>query len=462
MDRFTGLGGDLGEQARKAKGRLGAQELFEQGVISADMIDQVADDIARTEQPIDQQVAKAIQDQYNIIEAKENNLITLKNQQINAEAEKVRKFGEAVDKFAATQAGKFNVSSFDEEAAATRRSQQAEADYQAATASADQRDAEREQLRKEKREIEFEKRLARRGNVGADGKLVSGQALYDGLIDEGFGDLLEARGVTNTEEGARKLAEISVAAGQKKEQGDLERREAANAAQFAELRKRDIAENDRLRQATRASSRAAENRKKVDARAEAKRQQKIDDSQNRASMPSPVLGQAGRQRGPIAPPGYQDRDLSGAPEILTRQPQQLQQPVPAPRKKPLSTEQRLERNLQKLRERKASPDLIAKREQELKSVKQRKAADAEKRTQKQQESQQQQVKVKGEHTVNVQGIELSNNVNSNRVLAKGLRVMADGVEGATTVKEQADAIRQGADIVEQEEYIDPTADFLLN
>ena len=253
-----------------------------------------------------------------------------------------------------------------------------------------------------------------------------------------------------------------MAAGQKKEQGDLERREAANAAQFAELRKRDIAENDRLRQATRASSRAAENRKKVDARAEAKRQQKIDDSQNRASMPSPVLGQAGRQRGPIAPPGYQDRDLSGAPEILTRQPQQLQQPVPAPRKKPLSTEQRLERNLQKLRERKASPDLIAKREQELKSVKQRKAADAEKRTQKQQESQQQQVKVKGEHTVNVQGIELSNNVNSNRVLAKGLRVMADGVEGATTVKEQADAIRQGADIVEQEEYIDPTADFLLN
>jgi TP901 family phage tail tape measure protein len=79
LDRFTGLGGDLGKNARAAKGRLGAQELFEQGVITKDQIQKTADDIANADLPINQAVQKGIEDGYAKIAANEKQIINLEN-----------------------------------------------------------------------------------------------------------------------------------------------------------------------------------------------------------------------------------------------------------------------------------------------------------------------------------------------------------------------------------------------
>jgi len=77
LDRFTGLGGDLGKNARAAKGRLGAQELYEQGVITKDQIQKTADDIANADLPINQAVQKGIEDGYAKISANEQQIIAL-------------------------------------------------------------------------------------------------------------------------------------------------------------------------------------------------------------------------------------------------------------------------------------------------------------------------------------------------------------------------------------------------
>jgi hypothetical protein len=81
LGRFTGLGGALGKQARKAKGQLGAQEVLEQGLIRPDQFEQTAQDIARQEEPMNQQVAAGIKEGYAKIQAAE---IAIHNKELAA------------------------------------------------------------------------------------------------------------------------------------------------------------------------------------------------------------------------------------------------------------------------------------------------------------------------------------------------------------------------------------------
>jgi hypothetical protein len=97
LGRFTGLGGDIGKQARAAKGKLGAQELLEQGLIRPDQFEQTAQDIARQEEPMNQQVAAGIKEGYATIKAEEIKIFNKELAAINRLAAAAEAFEKAAN-----------------------------------------------------------------------------------------------------------------------------------------------------------------------------------------------------------------------------------------------------------------------------------------------------------------------------------------------------------------------------
>ena len=133
LGRFTGLGGRIGEQARAAKGQLGAQELLEQGLIRPDQFEQTAQDIARQEEPLNTTVARGIREGYAFIENQERKINAIKegankNEEsyVDNFGEHVKKFGEKVDEIFLATAAKTTVDQLNaEDAEAAKNAKQA-------------------------------------------------------------------------------------------------------------------------------------------------------------------------------------------------------------------------------------------------------------------------------------------------------------------------------------------------
>lgn len=155
LGRFTGLGGDIGKQAREAKGQLGAQELLEQGLITPQQFKQVASDIARSEIPVDEKVSEAISNEYKVIEGLERGLIGLKDKQLTREEAIQQQFADSVDKFSKEIDEKFEV---DLKKSAEKRTAAEKAVFDKGTEDAKERKVESdkkiEELKKEEEKLQ--------------------------------------------------------------------------------------------------------------------------------------------------------------------------------------------------------------------------------------------------------------------------------------------------------------------
>ena len=439
LDRFTGLGGDLGRQAREAKGRLGAQELFEQGVISADMIDQVAKDIAGEDEPINQKVADGIEAGFRRIAALEAAKLGGEEAKIKREEEIQKRFGESVDIFAKAVKEEY------EEKVGKKSTIQAErAVFDRGTEAAKQRKAESDErvkkfegdLKKAEQEAAATKDLQADAERLIEDQMQRIQAFEMRKAGKKFTRLdIDFEGSLSKDPRSEQRKQIDAAIAKIKASAEEDRyylKRMQGISEDQEVTDKELIEsgtrdNNRRAKSLRYSSQALKFLEDF-----RRRQEEGFTAEGAQAARSKLEAEQARGRGfqarvdeRFVPPAVSPRTAGTIPMRASfRQTATGSEVKPPP-----------------------SPEIPAKRQQDL----QRRAADTEKRTQQQQQQQQQQIQVRGEHTVNVQGITLTNNVDSNKPVAKALRVTADRFESATTVQEQADAIRQGATVAEEYE-----------